>query len=302
MSATQAQPRQYSVLCIDDDVSSLTMRKMLLESVGLSAVTASSGKDGLAIFASQPVDAVLVDYSMPDMDGGIVATHMKRQKPHVPVIMLSGYSGALATVAEVVDAFVEKGGDSRDLLNLVQSLINIRSHTHPELTGDHIFYSDASRKVLDCSAGACHLLGYSRPEILGKTLDELSYKTQDAAGTFKRFHDHGSLQCEFVLEHKSGRPVLVHFDAWAFSDGCFAGIWNPVNDWKELYRAALLELNPITLKARAEVAVLAVHQRIREISLTASVYDGEQLALSDAINSLRVLHRELAVPASPRGL
>lgn len=292
MSATQASPRQYSVLCIDDEFSILMMRKLLLESVGLSAITASSGKEGLAIFASRPVDAVIVDYSMPDMDGGVLAALLKQHKPHVPVIMLSGYPGARETVSEVVDAFLEKGGDTAELLSLVQSLIKIRDHSHPELKGDRIVFSDTSRKFLDCSEGACRLLGYSHAEFVGKTLDEISYETQDAAGAFHQLQVHGALEGEFVLQHKSGRPVLVHFDSWVFPDGCLAGVWNPVSDWRELYRAALLELNPAQLKARAEIAVLAVHDRIREIAAAGPSSAVEKLALSDAINGLRVLQRD----------
>lgn len=290
MSATQASPRQYSVLCIDDEVAILSMRKLLLESVGLSALTASSGKEGLEIFASQPVDAVVVDLSMPEMDGGVVATLLKKQKPHIPVIMLSGYPGARATVSEVVDAFLEKSGETREFLDLLQSMLKIRNHSHTELQGDRIVFTDTSRRFLDCSEGACRLLGYSRAELVGKTLDEVSYKSQDAKTSFKRQQDRGALHREFILQHKSGRPVLVHFDSWAFPDGCVAGIWNPVNDWRELYRAALMELDPVRLKARAEIAVLAVHNRIREIA--AAGLASEKLALADAINGLRVLQLE----------
>src|SRR5258708_39087617 len=90
--------RKSSVLCIDDEPPNLKVRKLLLESAGYFVLTASGGKEGMEIFRSNLVDAVVVDYSMSGMDGGIVAAQVKKIKPRIPVIMLSAYPGAQETV------------------------------------------------------------------------------------------------------------------------------------------------------------------------------------------------------------
>lgn len=292
MELTPATSPHFSVLCIDDEPANLVVRKMLLESVGISTLTASSGKEGLDIFASHPVDAVIVDYSMPEMDGGVVAARLKEQKPEIPIIMLSAYTGAQENVDGVVDAFVEKGGATADLLRRLQSLLKIRSHTHPQLSGDYIVFLDSSRRYLDCSEAACRLLGYSRAEFVGLTVEDISYNMEDPISTMQRFLSKGTLQGEYVFRHKSGRPVLVNYRAWVFSDGCIAAVWSPVTDWQELYRSALLELDRKKLKSRIELALLAIHQNLRQLGASHPASSPEKMALTDALKGLRVLQRE----------
>lgn len=287
----KSAPNQYSVLCIDDESSNLKVRKLLLESAGYIALTASSGKEGLDIFASQPVDAVIVDYSMPEMDGGMVAAQIKRMKPRVPVVMLSAYAGVRGGVNEVVDTFIEKGGEPTSLLSRLNSLIRVRSHFHPELKSEHVLSADSSRQCLDCSDAVCDLLGYSRAEILDKTIDEISYVSDETPALFAQPQEPGSFAGEHILKHKSGRPVPVRFQSWLFSDGCRAATLEQIKDWKELYHAAMLEFNPARLKGRMEVALLAIHRRIRELGETPSKLTGERAALNDALNGLRILQK-----------
>jgi CheY-like chemotaxis protein len=284
--------KKYLVLCIDDEPSNLTVRKLLFERAGFEALTASNGRDGLDIFASQPVDAVVVDYSMPEMDGVAVAAQVKRQKPRVPVIMLSAYSGAHEVANDVVDAFIEKGGDPDVLVRRVESLIRIRSHSHPELKSEYVIFADVSRHYLDCSDAVCRLLGYSRAELLEKTIDELSYKPVAVPALFETYRERGVADGEFILKHKNSRPLLIRFHAWTFPDGCLAAAWYPITDWKELYREAMLELDPAKLKGRIEVALLAVHRQLRAISETPTKITDEWVALNDALNGLRVLQRD----------
>src|SRR5260370_17840237 len=79
------------ILCIDDDGAGLEARKELLEIAGYEVLTAQSGEQGLGLFASHPIDAVVIDYKMPGMNGDRVATQMRCDKPHVPILMLSDY-------------------------------------------------------------------------------------------------------------------------------------------------------------------------------------------------------------------
>ncbi len=213
------------MLCVDDEERGLTIRKMLLESSGFAALTATSGEEGLRIFRDQPVDAAIVDYAMPGMDGGVVSTEMKQTRPRMPVIMLSGYPDYRDSVCNVVDAFLIKGDDPENLLRKVKSLTTIRNHSHPELQGEYIIFSDAERHYLDCSDGVCKLLGYSRARILDMTIDELSYDPETVPSLFERFRDTGKLEGEHLLKSATGAPVRVTYRSYVFADGCMAAVW-----------------------------------------------------------------------------
>jgi CheY-like chemotaxis protein len=78
------------ILCIDDDVAGLEARKELLEISDYEVLIAQSGEQGLRLFVSHPIDAVVLDYEMPGMNGDRVARKMRRVKPDVPILMLSG--------------------------------------------------------------------------------------------------------------------------------------------------------------------------------------------------------------------
>lgn len=279
------------VLCIDDEPANLKVRRMLLEYAGFAVLTASSGKEGLDLFGSQPVDAVVVDYSMPEMDGGVVATRMKNDRPATPIIMLSAYPGARATVDEIVDAFIEKGGDPKDFLQRLSSLIHLRSHSHPELASKCVLFVDTSREYLDCSDSACRLVGYSRTDMLEQKIDDTCYHRERVPALFELYRQRRRLDGEFILKHQNGEPIPIHYRSWIFADGCMAATWEPLTDWKELHRAALLELDPAVLKGRVEAALLAVHRRIRELGGKPSKVTTEWVALNDALNGLRALQK-----------
>jgi CheY-like chemotaxis protein len=143
--------KQYQILCIDDEPSNLMLRKLVLQSAGFSVLAASSGKEGMNLFSSNPVDALVIDFSMPDMDGGMVAVRIKELKPRIPVIMLSAYPGAQDGLDGAVDLFIEKGGDPKKLIRRIETLVKIRDHSHPELKSDHVVFVESSRQILDCS-------------------------------------------------------------------------------------------------------------------------------------------------------
>jgi CheY-like chemotaxis protein len=111
------------VLCVDDEVVGLQIRKILLERAGYRVLTASDGPSGLEIFAAEPVEAVVLDYSMPGMDGGEVAVRMRQTKPQVPIILLSAYMGLSAEVTSVVDLHMTKGEGAPVLLEKLSSLL-----------------------------------------------------------------------------------------------------------------------------------------------------------------------------------
>jgi CheY-like chemotaxis protein len=108
------------ILCIDDNEEGLDLRKLVLEASGYSVLLATDGARGLELFADNPVAAVVLDYAMPGMNGGEVATEMRRLKPDVPIILLSGFVSEMPPDAlNVIDLFIAKGSPT---LSLTQEL------------------------------------------------------------------------------------------------------------------------------------------------------------------------------------
>ncbi|MGD0444237.1 MAG: response regulator [Edaphobacter sp.] len=119
------------VLCVDDEVVGLKIRKILLERAGYQVLTAPDGPLGLDIFFAEPIDAVVLDYSMPGMDGGQVAIRMRQAKPEIPILLLSAYIGLPGEVISLVDTHITKGEGAPVLLERLSSLLQPVNVSHP---------------------------------------------------------------------------------------------------------------------------------------------------------------------------
>jgi CheY-like chemotaxis protein len=127
-----AKPKNARViLCVDDEAIGLSVRRMTLESAGYRVFTAENGPDGLAIFAAEPIDLVVLDYKMPGMNGDVVAERMKRLKPSVPILLLSAYVDLPGETLALVDKCLTKGEGPVVMLTAIAELIALRTH-HPK--------------------------------------------------------------------------------------------------------------------------------------------------------------------------
>jgi DNA-binding response OmpR family regulator len=84
--------KQSSILVIDDDLDVLETLNLILESDGFSVRKASSGDDAFVILKSFIPDIILLDITMPKMDGFEICKILKsnRDTKHIPVIFLTG--------------------------------------------------------------------------------------------------------------------------------------------------------------------------------------------------------------------
>jgi len=110
------------LLCIDDNEDVLECERAFLESFGYTVLTAASGGKGLELASIHPVDVVIVDYLMPEMNGQEVAIKMRRLKPQAPIIMLSGSKDVPEQVLKLVDAFIAKDRLASQLLPAIVQL------------------------------------------------------------------------------------------------------------------------------------------------------------------------------------
>jgi len=120
----QAQPVTVkTVLCVDDERIGLRVRKIMLESRGFKVLTASDGRQGLTVFDQNKVDLVVLDYFMPDMNGGEVAAELRRRQPDLPIIFLSAYFSLPPEALELANAFITKGDPPDALLEKIEQLV-----------------------------------------------------------------------------------------------------------------------------------------------------------------------------------
>lgn|ERR1700690_1330623 len=110
-----------TVLCIDDDRAILTYERALLERSGYRVLTTASAQQGLTIAMTQQLDAVILDYRMPDMGGHDVAAAIKRFRPEILIVMFSASQVPEETLL-LVDAVVLKTDAVGQLLPTVAQL------------------------------------------------------------------------------------------------------------------------------------------------------------------------------------
>ena len=109
------QLRPPTVLVVDDELNLLELRRVLLERFGYHALVASSGQEALEIFRSTVVDAIVLDYQMPGMNGVQTAREIRSLDRVIPII-LSSASITDAIMEDLFNASVPKGSDPRCLL------------------------------------------------------------------------------------------------------------------------------------------------------------------------------------------
>ena len=86
-----------TVLVVDDDPSLLRATHRILERCGLKSIKAESGADALEIIKQLPngeLNLIVLDMTMPTMDGAETLAMIRKIDPHVPVLLCSGYAEA----------------------------------------------------------------------------------------------------------------------------------------------------------------------------------------------------------------
>jgi PAS domain S-box-containing protein len=79
------------VLIVDDDLGICQSVKEILEAAGCVVSTAHDGAAGLRCVESTPLDLVLSDVVMPEMDGYELYTAIRKTHPELPVLMMTGF-------------------------------------------------------------------------------------------------------------------------------------------------------------------------------------------------------------------
>jgi len=94
-----------TVLLVDDEESVRGIGSEMLKELGFTTLTANDGREALELFKHRPdISFVILDLTMPHMDGEQCFRELRRMNPDIKVIMSSGYNEQ-----EVTQKFVGKG-------------------------------------------------------------------------------------------------------------------------------------------------------------------------------------------------
>lgn len=97
-----------TILCVDDNEQSLSIRKIMLETRGYRVIACTGAKEALEAFRNGSIDLVLTDLLMPEMDGGKLIDEIKSISPQTPTVLISG-KVKLYDRETRADAFLPKG-------------------------------------------------------------------------------------------------------------------------------------------------------------------------------------------------
>ena len=111
-----------TLLCIHREPAQLR----LLEEHGYKLVTAANGHEGLRLFMSRHVDAIVLEYHLGLLDGATIASEIKQVRPTIPIVMLTEHMDLPDAALESVDALVAKDDGPHFLLATVHFVLNIK--------------------------------------------------------------------------------------------------------------------------------------------------------------------------------
>ncbi len=115
--------RQSRVLLIDDETEFTETLAERLELRDMTVETAASGQAALDMVTAHEYDAVLLDLAMPGWDGIETLKHLKKARPSIQVIILSGratvHKGVEAMKAGAMD-LVEKPANFHELIKIIE--------------------------------------------------------------------------------------------------------------------------------------------------------------------------------------
>ena len=113
------------ILIVDDEKVQRDMLRGFLEKQGYEVLAAAGGQEALELFADNPIQLVLVDHRMPDMNGDEVLHRLLESSPLVRAIMITAY-GSVDTAVRVMqlgaDDFLEKPVDLLSLLEKIRRI------------------------------------------------------------------------------------------------------------------------------------------------------------------------------------
>ena len=116
-----------TLLFVDDEENILNALRRLFHPLNYRILTAGSGAEALALLEHEPVDLVISDMRMPQMDGVQLLEQVRAKWPNIPRILLTGYADIDSTIAAInrgeISRYITKPWESNDIMLVVQQVL-----------------------------------------------------------------------------------------------------------------------------------------------------------------------------------
>ncbi len=130
--------RGQKLLWVDDCRPLLALYKTIFESLGFEVHATCSPHEALDHLSSQAADVAILDYEMPEIDGGMLAALIKGRHPELPVILYSSSIRIPQAVRRWVDAICSKAAPREELLATLEDTLEHEACTHGILRGSAV--------------------------------------------------------------------------------------------------------------------------------------------------------------------
>ncbi len=119
------------ILLVDDEANILTALRRLFRPLGYQVFTAGGGKEGLALMEDEPIDVVISDMRMPEMNGAQFLKAVHERWPDTVRVLLTGYADVQSTVDAInqgqIYRYIAKPWEDQDMLMAVRQALDYRN-------------------------------------------------------------------------------------------------------------------------------------------------------------------------------
>lgn len=186
------------ILIVDDNEGIRSLFGELCKEAGYKILTAGDGKAAVKLAADHEADLILMDISMPVMDGFAATRTIKRTEAlqHVPIIMLTGEKKSRSDMLKGIEAgandFLSKPVDNQELLLRIRNNLKIKQYNdllrdyNRDLERSVDERTEELRRTLDSLKSANAELKTSYRDTVNKLTVVAEYRDEDTGNHIKR--------------------------------------------------------------------------------------------------------------------
>ena len=215
MSSGEKQRREKpSILLVANGKSVTATRRWVLQHAGYGVRLARTTAAAIAGLTSERrIDVLLLGSIIGGIDIPLVIRAARKRRPKIFIVSATRQSNA------GVDFQVEPLAGPEALLRVVGEAV-VTAHGHKFSKRTRAMFVDRDRRYIHVTDGAAELVGYTREELLGCRIDDISAPEMDVPRKFRSYIRNGSQHGVFSLRHRDGHILRVRYAATVLADGC----------------------------------------------------------------------------------